>query len=511
MDGKLQPVGGNKAAAPVTANRPAAPNQPAQQQLSQTPPQAVEPKPETQPPQPAPQVPTAQEQAAAQAQAAQQAADPDVVVSSDEMMQRAEHMEKIMWVCPKDGGTTIINSADKPMDECVVADPSGQQKLQSYKGKPMRRALVEEQLKNSALQRIAAEKVRVEAEKKAELEALAENESGKKGKKGKKSKGAEASPSPTAGPEESAVAVAAEGGGDVYKCFDENGTPSYVNERQKVNFRHCVFWSRSYAAVKEDLKTNAMPKEAAENNRLHCSGAGSVTFRGEKKDFSCASRSFDYTPGTSGGEIRAGERSKVIAEHKMDYFAEEGHCGGTITAENGRVLHLEATKDCPAAAIQEAKRIEKEVVKALNINVSGEFRQRQRDLSAQVNAIANEVGVDPFFVHAIISAESAYKPKARSHAGAMGLMQLMPATARRFGVSDAYNTEQNIRAGSTYLKWLLGQFGSMELAAAGYNAGEGNVKKYGNKIPPFIETKAYVPKVMEYYRRYKASPGDIGL
>ncbi|EHM53343.1 lytic transglycosylase domain-containing protein [Cardiobacterium valvarum] len=146
------------------------------------------------------------------------------------------------------------------------------------------------------------------------------------------------------------------------------------------------------------------------------------------------------------------------------------------------------------------------------LNISGSFQTRQRQLSAMINKIAREVGVDPFFVHAIISAESAYKPGAKSHAGAMGLMQLMPGTARRFNVSSPFVPEQNVRGGATYLKWLLKEFGGdMQLAAAGYNAGEGNVRKYGRKIPPFIETRAYVPKVMAYYKRYRANPHEIGL
>lgn len=146
------------------------------------------------------------------------------------------------------------------------------------------------------------------------------------------------------------------------------------------------------------------------------------------------------------------------------------------------------------------------------LNISGSLQQRQKTLSPMVNKIAREVGVDPFFVHAIISAESAYKPGAKSHAGAMGLMQLMPGTARRFNVSSPFVPEQNVRGGATYLKWLLKEFGGdMQLAAAGYNAGEGNVRKYGRKIPPFIETRAYVPKVMGYYKHYKANPHLVGL
>ena len=245
---------------------------------------------------------------------------------------------------------------------------------------------------------------------------------------------------------------------------------------------------------------------------LQCTGAGSIAFNGETREFNCATRSFDYTPGTSGGEARLGNQQTNIAAHNLDYLNTQGSCGGTVTSENGRVFHLEPTKDCPQSYVIEAERLAAKIRNELNINVSGAFRERQRNLSAQINQIAREVGIEPHFVHAIISAESAYKPGARSHAGAMGLMQLMPGTARRFGVTDAYNTGQNITGGATYLKWLLNEFGGdMQLAAAGYNAGEGNVRKYGRKIPPFIETRAYVPKVMEYYRRYKANPSEIGL
>ncbi len=99
----------------------------------------------------------------------------------------------------------------------------------------------------------------------------------------------------------------------------------------------------------------------------------------------------------------------------------------------------------------------------------------------------------------VILQESAGKSRAVSHAGAKGLMQLMPATAKRFGVKNVFDPVQNIEGGTKYLSWLLKKFdGKMELALAGYNAGEGNVMKYGNKIPPFKETQHYVPSVLGY-------------
>lgn len=108
--------------------------------------------------------------------------------------------------------------------------------------------------------------------------------------------------------------------------------------------------------------------------------------------------------------------------------------------------------------------------------------------------------MDPKLLHAVIQAESAYNAKAISSAGAVGLMQLMPATARRYGVTDRYDPEQNVDGGTRYLKDLLAMFNSnLRLAVAGYNAGEGAVMKYNYTVPPYRETQDYVRHVLRLY------------
>ena len=112
---------------------------------------------------------------------------------------------------------------------------------------------------------------------------------------------------------------------------------------------------------------------------------------------------------------------------------------------------------------------------------------------------AQKQGIDPRFVHAVIWQESKYKVEARSHAGAQGLMQLMPATAKRFGCNNVNDPVENIAAGTKYLSWLLKRFsGNVELALAGYNAGEGSVDKYDG-IPPYNETQNYVKIISKRY------------
>jgi len=115
-----------------------------------------------------------------------------------------------------------------------------------------------------------------------------------------------------------------------------------------------------------------------------------------------------------------------------------------------------------------------------------------------VQVEAKEKGIPEALVKAVIAAESSNNPYAVSHKGAMGLMQLMPPTAKRFQVTDAFDPKQNIRAGTTYLKLLKQQFGTWPLALAAYNAGEHKVEKYGG-IPPYKETRDYVVKILNKY------------
>ena len=142
--------------------------------------------------------------------------------------------------------------------------------------------------------------------------------------------------------------------------------------------------------------------------------------------------------------------------------------------------------------------------------LAGEIRyydEKERARYAKpIQDAAKATRLDAALIHAVISAESGYNPFARSRKGAAGLMQLMPETAKRYGVKNRLDPAQNISGGARYLSDLIRMFNNdVQLAVAAYNAGESAVVRAGNRIPPYQETMTYVPRVMSYYRKYRTT------
>jgi len=128
--------------------------------------------------------------------------------------------------------------------------------------------------------------------------------------------------------------------------------------------------------------------------------------------------------------------------------------------------------------------------------------QRKR-LAPLIAETARSYQLSPALLHAVITVESGYNASARSAKGAMGLMQLMPGTAKRYEVANAWDPRQNLTGGARYLRDLLGMFNNdLTLTLAAYNAGEEAVRKNGNRVPPYPETRQYVPRVLQHYHLY---------
>ncbi|HXU92886.1 MAG TPA: lytic transglycosylase domain-containing protein [Gallionella sp.] len=141
---------------------------------------------------------------------------------------------------------------------------------------------------------------------------------------------------------------------------------------------------------------------------------------------------------------------------------------------------------------------------ALDTNGTQDVLSRKPQYDRLVDEVARTYGLDSALLHAVISVESRYSPNAVSKKGAAGLMQLMPVTAKRYGVADALDPVQNLHGGAKCLRDLLKKFNNdVSLALAAYNAGENAVVRSGYRIPPYRETVAYVPKVLGFYRKYQ--------
>jgi len=147
---------------------------------------------------------------------------------------------------------------------------------------------------------------------------------------------------------------------------------------------------------------------------------------------------------------------------------------------------------------------------ALEPGISPELAEKP--YSSLIHKAARDAALDPVLVHAVIAVESGYNAKALSPKGAIGLMQVLPETAKRYGVPDpGHSPEANLKAGTRYLRDLMQQFaGRLELVLAAYNAGEKAVLHYGGRIPPYAETLNYVPEVLSRYHVWKPQPRAPG-
>ncbi|MFT3762113.1 MAG: lytic transglycosylase domain-containing protein [Pseudoxanthomonas sp.] len=268
--------------------------------------------------------------------------------------------------------------------------------------------------------------------------------------------------------------------GTLYKCVGADGVPAYVSKR--VSGAKC----QSVASYTPDRRIVPAPTAVP---RVASASSAPVAGTAEARSVPVS------TPATPPAVPAAAPR-RVVSGQVYSYI-QDGvrHYTSTrpagVQVANLRTIKYSYIETCYACG-----------------NPGLNFGSVRLNTSAYRNEIANaarEFGVEEAVVRAIIHAESAYRPNAVSRVGAQGLMQLMPATARRFGVSDAFDAGQNIRGGVQYLAWLLKRYqGDLTLAAAGYNAGEGAVDRHGG-VPPYQETQRYVQRVAQLAQRYRGA------
>lgn len=284
------------------------------------------------------------------------------------------------------------------------------------------------------------------------------------------------------------------GAGTLYKCTGADGVPNYVSKR--LGGARCeVVSSYSNSSGRAPVSRPAAVSMPA--TLPGATGSGSVVTAPETVSASsiAAASTVPARKPQSGGTRRvvSGQVYSYVKDGVRHYTsARPKGVGAVASVRTIKYSFIETCFACGAAP---------------GVNF-GTLRLNTSAYQSEIAAAARDYGVDEAIVRAIIHAESSFNPMALSHAGAQGLMQLMPPTARRFGVTDSYDASQNIRGGVQYLAWLLKRFnGNLTLAAAGYNAGEGAVDRHGG-VPPYQETQRYVVRVGQLADRYRGAIGS---
>ncbi|MGH8073296.1 MAG: lytic transglycosylase domain-containing protein [Lysobacter sp.] len=284
--------------------------------------------------------------------------------------------------------------------------------------------------------------------------------------------------------------------GTVYRCDSPDGVRSYVSKRvpgAKCSPISSYTASKSSGAARVSAPSQPSKPDAAVGSATPAhttEGSPAGVGSGSSINLTNAAPVNAVKPGTTGSRRVQGQVYSYIKDGVRHYTSERPK--GVARASAVRTIKYSFLETCYACAAKPG------------VNF-GNVRLNTDAYRDEIAAAAAKYGVDEAIVRAIIHAESAFNPNALSRVGAQGLMQLMPATARRFGVSNAFDAGQNIQGGVEYLAWLLKRFdGNLTYAAAGYNAGEGNVDKY-NGVPPFSETQRYVQRVGVLAERYRAA------
>lgn len=290
-----------------------------------------------------------------------------------------------------------------------------------------------------------------------------------------------------------ALTAAPASAGTLYKCQGADGVTSYVSKRVAGARCSAISYSRDTRPVSRPVVAAPKPAPAttvASIERNPVAVAASAATPAVAAPAPAPASVPTAATASRGGRMVSGQVYSFMKDGVRHYTSARP----TQVANLGpvRTIRYSFMERCYACGV--------------NPRVDfGTVRLNTTAFQSEITSAAREFGVEEAVVRAIIHAESAYNPTALSRAGAQGLMQLMPPTAARFGVSDSYDAGQNIRGGVQYLAWLLKRFnGNLTLAAAGYNAGEGAVDRHGG-VPPYSETQYYVRRVGQLADRYRSA------
>ncbi|MGY1529185.1 lytic transglycosylase domain-containing protein [Luteimonas sp. A649] len=283
--------------------------------------------------------------------------------------------------------------------------------------------------------------------------------------------------------------------GTIYRCEAGDGVTSYVSKRIKGADCKVASTYRPSRPSRPSQPSTApaavgavRASAAVEGSPASLNANAPATFMGSGAAAAPATVSVPSAPSAGSGSRRLvqGQVYSYVKDGVRHYTSRKPSGGGASALRTISYSFFETCYACGSPGLN-----------------FGNVRLNTIAYDAEVKAAATEFGVEEAIIRAVMHAESAFNPNALSRVGAQGLMQLMPATADRFGVTNAFDPSQNIRGGVRYLAWLLKRFnGDLTLAAAGYNAGEGAVDRHKG-VPPYNETRRYVERVGVLADRYR--------